>query len=212
MISTQNRPVRIAAVLLAAGEGRRMGGPKALLPIQGRSFLAHLHERFARAGALPVIAVLGHEAERVRLEAGLPSTAISVVNAGYRDGMLSSLLCGLDAAEAAGAEAVLVHPVDHPLVGAETVGRVVAALSEGARIAVPGRDGRRGHPGGFAASVWPALREAPRDRGARAVLAMHPDWIVHVEGDPGCLAGIDVPADYERWISPLDVPAADSRA
>jgi hypothetical protein len=44
------------------------------------------------------------------------------------------------------------------------------------------------------------LRAAPREAGARAVLAAHPDWIVHVAGDPGCRRGIDTPADYERWV------------
>jgi CTP:molybdopterin cytidylyltransferase MocA len=200
MISTQNSPVRIVAILLAAGEGRRIGGPKALLPIQGRSFLAHLDAALAGCAIDEVIVVLGHEAERVGREAGLAGSARTVVNAAYRDGMLGSILCGLDAA--AGAAAALVHPVDHPLVAVETIGRVADALRAGALIAVPSLDGQRGHPGGFAASVWPELRNAPPERGARAVLAAHTDWIVHVPGDPGCLAGIDTPADYERWIGP----------
>jgi nicotine blue oxidoreductase len=210
MISTQNRPVRIVAILAAAGEGRRIGGPKALLPIRGRSFLAHLHAAFGQCGLEETIAVLGHEAERVRREAGLPGSARIVVNAAWREGMLGSILCGLDAA--AGAEAVLVHPVDHPLVATDTIGRVLDALRAGARIAVPSLEGRRGHPGGFAASVWPELRAAPRDRGARAVLAAHPAWVVHVPGDPGCLAGIDTPVDYERWVGPWPAPARTTRA
>jgi molybdenum cofactor cytidylyltransferase len=92
--------------------------------------------------------------------------------------------------------------VDHPLVAAETVARVLEALRGGARIAVPSHAGRRGHPGGFAAAAWPALRAAPAESGARAVLAAHPDWIVHVTGDPGCIAGIDTPEDHLRWIGP----------
>ena len=117
------------------------------------------------------------------------------------EGMLSSILRGLDAAEAAGAEAVLLHPVDHPLVDPATVDRVVASLRGGARIAGRTYGSRRGHPGGFARAVWPALRAAPAERGARAVLADHPDWVVHVPGDPGCVLGIDTPDDYERWIA-----------
>jgi CTP:molybdopterin cytidylyltransferase MocA len=82
----------------------------------------------------------------------------------------------------------------------ETVDRVVAALEEGARIAVPSYAGRRGHPAGFARRAWPALRSAAPDRGARGVLGDHPDWIVHVPGDPGCRAGIDTPEDYRRLV------------
>ena len=196
------RRMRIVAVVLAAGEGRRMGGPKALLRIGPQSFLARAADILARPGVAEVVAVLGHEAERVRAEAGVPPEVATEVNPRYREGMLTSVRAGLDAAAARGADAVLLHPVDHPLTAAETVDAVVEALRAGARIAVPSREGRRGHPGGFAASVWPALRVAPPEEGARAVLAAHPEWIVHVEGDPGCLRGIDTPADYERWVGP----------
>jgi len=93
--------------------------------------------------------------------------------------------------------------VDHPLVDPATVDRVVAALEKRAVVAVPSHGSRRGHPGGFAREAWPALRSAPVDRGARAVLADHPEWVVHVPGDPGCVLGIETPADYERWIAGL---------
>jgi molybdenum cofactor cytidylyltransferase len=104
-------------------------------------------------------------------------------------------------AESRGAEAVLLHPVDHPLTAGDTVDRVVRALEDGALIAVPSHEQRRGHPGGFARAAWPALRAAPPEHGARAVLAAHPEWVVHVAGDPLCVVGIDTPADYERWVS-----------
>jgi len=193
--------MRIVAVVLAAGAGRRIGRPKALLRIGPESFLARAATLLARPGVAEVVAVLGHEAERVRREAGLPPAVAAIVNPDPDEGgMLGSVLAGLGAAEARGASAVLLHPVDHPLTLPETVDRVVAALRAGARVAVPSHEGRRGHPGGFAASTWPALRAAPREAGARAVLAAHPDWIVHVAGDPGCRRGIDTPADYERWV------------
>jgi CTP:molybdopterin cytidylyltransferase MocA len=44
--------------------------------------------------------------------------------------------------------------------------------------------------------TWTALKAASPDRGARTVLAEHPDWVFHVEGDPGCVAGINTPEDY----------------
>ena len=192
----------VTAVILAAGAGTRIGGPKALLRIGGETFLARLAARFERPGIDRVIAVVGYEAERVRREAGAPPSTVFAVNERPGEGMLTSIWRALDEAEAAGADAVLLHPVDHPLVEAATIDRVLDALEAGAVIAVPSRDGRRGHPGGFARAAWPALRIAPPDAGARAVLAAHPEWITHVPGDPGCLAGIDTPADYERLIGP----------
>jgi molybdenum cofactor cytidylyltransferase len=194
--------VRMIAVVLAAGEGRRMGGPKALLRLGDRSFLAHVAARLSRPGVAGVLAVLGHQAARVRAESGLPEDVQVVENDRYPEGMLSSVLCGLLAAERAGAEAVLLHPVDHPLVATATVDRVIRALEEGARIAVPSWEGRRGHPGGFAAAAFSALRAADPRTGARAVLAAHLDWLVHVEGDAGCVRGIDTPDDYARWVPP----------
>jgi molybdenum cofactor cytidylyltransferase len=192
--------VRIAAIVLAAGRGRRAGGAKARLRIGGTTFLAHLAARLRRPGVDRVIAVVGHDAARVLGESALPASVIVAVNDSDASGMLGSLLAGLDAAAADGADAVLVHPVDHPLVEEATVDAVVAALRDGARIAVPSHAGRRGHPGGFARAAWDALRAAPASEGARFVLAAHPDWIVHVEGGPGCLAGIDTPDDYRRLI------------
>ncbi len=60
---------------------------------------------------------------------------------------------------------------------------------------MPSHGGRRGHPAGFARAAFAALREADPARGARAVLAEHPDWIVHVPAGPDCLVDVDTPAD-----------------
>ena len=206
MITAARRPVvqcgvRIAAVVLAAGEGRRAGGPKALLRIGEGTFLERAVSLMTRPGVDRVIVVLGHDASRVQREAHLPADATVVENPAYAEGMLGSILVGLRAAEAAGADAILVHPVDHPLVAVATVDRVADALRRGAVVAVPTHGGRRGHPGGFARPAWPALRSAPASVGARAVLAAHPQWIAHVAGDAGCIAGVDTVEDYRRLVS-----------
>ena len=186
----------MVAILLAAGEGRRMGGPKALLRLGEETFLARACALFSAAGVPPLV-VLGAEAGRVRGEAGIPAEAVMAVNARWREGMLTSVWTGLDAAEGLGAEAVLVHPVDNPFVAPGTIASVLAALAGGAAIAVPSHEGRRGHPAGFARSVWPALRGAPVGGGARTVLQARPDLVVHVPAGPDCLVDLDTPADLD---------------
>jgi CTP:molybdopterin cytidylyltransferase MocA len=198
------RSMKIAGVVVAAGRGSRMGGPKALLPWHGRTLLSAVCDAIARPRVSLVLAVVGHDADRVAADANLPATVRVVVNDRYEEGMLSSIRAGIDAAEAAGAEAALVHPVDHPIVDPATVDRVIDALEAGAIIAVPSHAGRRGHPAGFARPAWPALRAAPPATGARAVLALHPEWVRHVDGDPGCLMGMNTPEDYHRLSSMLN--------
>jgi len=195
--------MRVFAVVLAAGEGRRMGGPKALLPLGRTTFLGRACAALGRPAVTGIVAVLGAAAARVAREAPLPPSVRTVVNARWRDGMLTSLWAGLDAAEAAFADAVLVHPVDNPFVEAATVDAVIAALARGATIAVPAHGGRRGHPAGFARASWGALRAAPLEKGARAVLAGHPEWVVHVEAGPDCLVDLDTPADLRASLKGL---------
>ena len=179
-----------------------MGGPKALLRIEQQTFLERCCLLLDRPGVVELIVVLGHDADRVAAEGGVPTKASTVRNDLYRDGgMLSSIWCGLDQAARGEMDAVLVHPVDHPLVARETVDRVVAALHAGARIAVPSFEGRRGHPAGFARSTWEALRGAATAEGARAVLRSHPEWITHVAGELGSVTGINTPEDYARLSS-----------
>jgi CTP:molybdopterin cytidylyltransferase MocA len=192
--------VKILAVVLAAGEGRRLGGPKALARIRDRTFLARACHLVDRPGVASVVAVIGADADRVRRDAGVADGVTIIENDRWKDGMLSSVWRGLDAAEGLGADAVLLHPVDHPLVSPDTVDRVVAALARGAFAAVPSHDTRRGHPGGFGREAMRALRGAPPDQGARAILAAHAGRVVHVEGDPGCLVGINTPEDYRLFV------------
>jgi CTP:molybdopterin cytidylyltransferase MocA len=191
------KPMRTVAIVLAAGEGRRMGGPKALLRIGEETCLARACRLLARPGIASVVAVIGAEADRVRAEAGLPAGVTAVVNQRWTEGMLTSVWAGLDVAETLGAEAVLLHPVDNPFVQPATIDAVLAALAGGAEIVVPSHAGRRGHPAGFARATVSALRAAPSDRGARAVLSERPAQVVHVPAGEDCLVDLDSPRDLD---------------
>ncbi len=112
--------------------------------------------------------------------------------------MRSSLALAVDAAEAAGAEALAVLLVDLPGVPADAVRAVVTGWRPG-RIAVASYGGRRGHPTVMAPPLWrSALRLAAPDEGARALLASRADLVdeIAVAGDP---ADLDTPADLAAW-------------
>ena len=196
----------LAAIILAAGESSRMGRPKALLPdLEGRPFVVRLVRTFAAAGIADIIVVTGtqHAAIAQALTADAPPvTPLIQINPNPSRGQLSSLVTGLDAAEQRGAEGVLVTLVDIPLSSVETV-RAVADAWRGSRppIARPAYEGRHGHPVLFDRSLFQELRDAPLDRGARAVVHAHGADIVTVEvNDAGCVSDIDTPEDYAALI------------
>src|SRR6185295_13368035 len=111
-----NTRMRVVAVVLAAGEGSRMGGPKALLRVGPLNFLDMCLRALDRPRVGAAVVVVGHRAAEVRALVPPRGTPTVVENPAYGTGMLSSVLAGLDAAAALAADAVLLHPVDHPRV------------------------------------------------------------------------------------------------
>jgi len=201
----------IAAIILAAGESRRMGFPKALLPYgppEGSdgpepTFLGHLLDVMNRSRAEPIVVVLGHESERIR-NAIAPASwgrARPVVNERYREGMLTSFVAGLDAVEKSSAEGTLVLPVDHPDVGPAIVDLLIGRFEETSRpIVLPVHRGRRGHPVLFSRAVFDEIRRAPESVGARQVVWDHQEDLLEVEvPDPGIGRDVDTPGDYRSF-------------
>lgn len=204
----------IGALILAAGESRRMGSPKALLPYgsargegDATTFLEHLLHVFAGSKAAPVLVVLGHDASRIRealAGTGTGTAARFVLNDRYREGMLSSIRAGIDALEALddpGLEGVLVHPVDIPSVSREVVDLVIERFEQTRPpIVLPVHAGRRGHPVLFARGVFDEIRRAPEPVGARQVVWDHGADLLEVDvGDPGIHRDVDTPEDFRRF-------------
>jgi molybdenum cofactor cytidylyltransferase len=191
----------ISALVLAAGESARMGTPKALLPLGRGTFLSVICGRLAAAGADELVVVLGAHAEAVRGAGAAPSARI-VVNEAYLEGQLSSLQCGLRSLSP-DAGAALVTLVDHPLIDASTYrGLRDAGRKAPGCIVVAEYRGRGGHPVVFPRAVFDELLSAPRGEGARAVVRKDPSRVRRVPfDDPGIVADIDTPEEYERWIA-----------
>jgi molybdenum cofactor cytidylyltransferase len=189
----------IAALILAAGESRRMGSPKALVPYHGLTFVEHLlaATRVPRIGETRV--VLGAGAEEIRGRLPVKDAQI-VINDTWETGPLSSIQAGLRSLPENDIEAALICPVDHPLVTLRLITAIVSAFDRsGKAIILPSYLGRRGHPVLFASRLFAELMAAPLDVGARAVVRAHRGEIE------------EVPTEEEGVVLNLNDPEALAR-
>ena len=183
------------AIILAAGESRRMGRPKALLPFRGGTFLSALAETLG-AHCSPVVAVFGFDGENVKRAA--PDTVVTLVNPDYRLGMLTSLQAGLRACPDT-ADAVLFTLVDHPAV---MPGTVAALLEAGSDIAIPRYRGKRGHPVLVRRAIALEYLAEPVTSKVRDVIDRHTDAIRYIDvEDAGICDDVDDPALYEALLA-----------
>ena len=199
----------VAGILLAAGEGSRFGGPKALVELDGQTLAERGVGLLRAGGADPILVVTG------ATEVQIPGTH-TVYNPEWRTGMGSSLRAALNALTSpenaspedaspddAGPEdvgAVVVALADQPLVGPESVARLIAAYRAGASVAVAAYDGQPRNPVLLAREHWPeVIATATGDTGARAFLRARADLVSLIEcGDTGRPDDIDTPADLAR--------------
>jgi len=195
---------RVAGMLLSAGDGTRLGQPKATVELGGITLAERGVRLLVGGGAGPVLLVTG----AVPVE--IPGT-VAVYNPDWASGMGSSLAAGLRALAVPGASAaaevtaVVIALADQPLIGAEAVRRLIAAHADGAAVAVAAYGGKPRNPVLIAREHWAAVLDlAVGDTGARPFLRAHPDLVTLVEcGDVGRPDDIDTPADLARVRSEL---------
>ena len=191
----------VAGLLLAAGAGRRMGGPKALVELDGEPLVRRGIRLLVDSGCAPVVVVVGASADRVR---ALCDGAQVVEAADWATGMGASLRAGLTAL--AGAEPVpdacVVALVDQPRVTVEAVRRLRAASADGAAVAVASYGGRSRNPVLLGRASWAGVAAAAQgDEGARPWLRAHPDQVVAVDcSDTGAPDDVDTPDELAALV------------
>jgi len=192
----------IAAVVLSAGESSRMGRPKALLPIEGETFIGRIVASLKQTQVGKIIVVLGHNSDL--LAAAIRPLAVDIlINTNYKLGQLSSLQVAVrKLLPDADCDGMLVHLVDHPYIDASLVDRMIQQFYESKKdIVVPRCRGKRGHPVLFSRALFGELLDAPMDQGAKAVVNAHRDDTLEIETDEaGVTVDIDTPELYRRHV------------
>jgi molybdenum cofactor cytidylyltransferase len=193
---------RIAAVVLSAGESSRMGRPKALLPIEGETFIGRIVGSLKRTQVGKILVVLGHNAGP--LAAAIRALPVEIlINPNYQLGQLSSLQVAVRTLlPDPDCDGMLVHLVDHPYIDASLVDRMIRQFYESKKdIVVPRCRGKRGHPVLFSRQLFGELLDAPMDQGAKAVVNAHGDATLEIEtDDEGITVDIDTPELYRQHV------------
>jgi nicotine blue oxidoreductase len=204
----------VAGILLAAGDGSRLGQPKALVVVGGQSLARRGITLLQAGGASPVIVVTGavpldaadlgggdegRAGNRRGSSGDGGSNVMTVHNPRWQTGMGSSVAVGLAAVPDDCTAAVLAL-ADQPLVGAEAVRRLIAAHAAGAGVAVACYDGQPRNPVLISREHWTEVADlAAGDRGARPFLRAHPDLVTRIEcADTGRPDDIDTREDLAR--------------
>jgi CTP:molybdopterin cytidylyltransferase MocA len=183
----------VAGLVLAAGAGRRFGGPKAVVELAGERLVDRAVRVLAEGGVSPAYVVSGSVALSV-------ASAVVVENPDWESGMASSLRAGLGALPA-DTTAAMVLLVDHVGLTPAAVRRVAGEVTGRGSLVAATYDGRQGHPVVLGRDWWPEVRTTVAgDQGARAVLAAHRDVLVQVEcSDVASAADVDRPGDLTTY-------------
>jgi len=186
----------INAIVLAAGESKRMGKSKPLLRFNDKTFLDQIISTIGVSDVDRITVVLGANAEMIKNSIDLSGTNI-VINKDYQKGQLSSLIAAIEDTPQE-TDAILVCLVDNPFITKEIINKIIAKFKESNNpIIVPVYNRKRGHPTLFSRSLFSELVNVPKEQGARYVLHSNAEKVLELEtSESTILTGIDTPEDY----------------
>jgi len=188
----------ISAVVLAAGESRRMGEPKLLLPFGRSTVIGTVLDHVLESEVDRILVVLGAEEAKIREAVGERPVTM-VTNIGYREGMLSSIQAGFRALPA-GTTAAVVCLGDQPLIPPAVIDALIHAHRDtGKGLVLPTFKGKRGHPVLVSTAYREEIMSLDPLTGLRPLFHTHPSDTLEVEvGTPDILKDMDRPGDYAR--------------
>ncbi len=197
----QDQQPKVAAIVLAAGQSRRMGSVNKLLQtVQGEPLVRRTVSTVTQALINPCVVVTGHEDAEV--EAALAGLEVQVAhNPDFADGLSTSLRAGL-AVVPQDCDAVIVCLADMPDVTTDHINALVAGFKpdEGRAVGVPVFKGKRGNPVLWARHLWPSMETVSGDVGARHLIGQHEDLVYEVEfEDTAVLTDLDTPEQWSKF-------------
>jgi len=195
---TKKKRGRIWAIILAAGESRRMGEPKLLLPFGRTTIIETVVEHCLESSVDGILVVLGHQWQKI-LEKIKNYAVETTVNPDYKTGMLSSVQWGFRKLPRE-ARAALVVLGDQPGISAQTIDQVIDAFQGGTKeIVLPVFKDSKGHPLLVSVKFRRDIQSLDAATGLRGLLALHPADIMKVEmPNHSILQDIDNPGDYKK--------------
>jgi molybdenum cofactor cytidylyltransferase len=192
---------KISAIILAAGESKRMKVPKLLLPFAGKTMIEKVIENVIRSEVFHILVVLG--SYRNEILGAISHLPISCCyNENYRSGMLSSVRCGLKNLPSQ-YDAVLVFPGDQPLIEPDVINLMIDAYREtGKGIVIPVYGKKRGHPLLISFKYREAVDALPDEEGLRSLAKRYGEDVFEVKTkSPGILKDFDTKEDYLNEIN-----------
>ncbi|MFC1994271.1 molybdenum cofactor cytidylyltransferase [Chloroflexota bacterium] len=186
----------VSAIILAAGESKRMGKPKLLLRFGCSTILERTMDNLLNSNADEIIVVLGYKAQEMKsLIANRPVT--TAINPNYHKGMGTSIATGLRVISDR-TQGVMLALADQPRVSSQIIDQIIKAfIGHSKGITIPVNNGRRGHPVVFDIKYKSELLRLTGDIGGRAIIDRYPDDILEVDVNCACICtDIDTIADY----------------
>ena len=193
----------IWAIILAAGESKRMGSSKMLLPFKGRSMIENVISNVSKSKADEIIVVLGAYFDELSLLMKRLDVSYCF-NDNYMKGMLSSVQCGFKNLPQ-NYKAALVFQGDQPLIPPAVVDRVIDEyIRSGKGIIVPVFNSRRGHPLLVDKKYRGEIEKLLPDEGLHSLLDKFGEDLLEVEtGEPGILRDFDTYDEYRKGINQI---------
>jgi molybdenum cofactor cytidylyltransferase len=190
--------MNISGIILSAGESRRMGTLKPLLPFGEKTVIETVLDNFLKVNLCEIIVVLGYQAERIIETIGQNSAKI-VVNEKYEDGMLSSIQKGIEATYEK-TEAYMIALVDQPFISSSLIESLLRKYDNNG-IIIPSYNGKRGHPIIIPAKYRDEIFRLDANIGLRQLIQNHEDEIIYVDvAFDDVIRDMDFPEDYKREI------------